>query len=272
VTALQPVSCPDCLLAHAGERQLCEPCFEDYLHGLERGFLENYAEFGVRQRQVVAESLLRALVLADARDRKLLAMTIVEQLINATSDVIGLYAAIRNRDAAPLIQGFLQYELASTVTDEFFELLVEGGDFEVLTALGLPHPDRLLNTYPAMPYRRAREVAEATLNVLEGLDKFARNAPATRIALLQAQSERSRGLTLTDRMSWLQGPALRADQVAALTVDLRARRLVASPLAVDENSLGEITSAIGDLTGVARDMIFAYLAIGEVDGHAPRGG
>jgi hypothetical protein len=269
VTTLQPVVvCSACALEGAQERDLCELCFADYLRALERGFLENYAEFGVRQRQVVAESLLRALVLADARDRKLLAMTIVEQLIGATADVIGLYSAIRSRGRTPLIQGFLEYELSSGVTDEFFELLVEGGEFEVLEALGLPHPEGLLNIYPGLGYRRAREVAEATYSVLDGLDKFARNAPATRIALLKAQDERSRGLTLTDRMSWLRGPALRPDQVAALTVDLRARRLVASPLSVDENSLGEITSAIGDLTGVARDMIFAYLAIGEVNGHA----
>ena len=270
MTALEPArSCPVCVSNGSGETHLCERCFEDYLRGLERGFLENYAEFGARQRQVVAESLLRALVLADATDRKLLAMTIVEQLIGATADVIGLYAAIRGRHATPLIQSFLQYELASPLTDEFFELLVDGGDLEVLTALGLPHPDRLQNTYPALPQRRAREIADATLNVLDGLDKFASNAPATRIALLQAQNERSRGLTLTDRTSWLQGPALRSDQVAALTVDLRRRQLVASPLAVDEYNLGEIVSVTGDLTGIARDMIFVYLAIGEVDRYAP---
>jgi hypothetical protein len=258
-----------CVACREDGGDLCESCFDDYLRSIERGFLENYARFGARQRMVVAESLLRALVLADIADRKLLAMTIVEQLLGAATDVIGLFQAIRDRLSRPIVRTFLDYELESPVTTQFFSLLSEGGDAEVLAALAIPHPARLQDHFPRLTPRRRAEMEDAIFSVLEGLDKFASNAPATRVALLQAQNERRRGLTVTDGTSWLQREPLAAGQVAALSIDPRRRRLLASPLAVDEDNLGELTSAIGDLAGLARDLVFVYLATRECEAVSP---
>src|ERR687894_435592 len=85
----------------SGRAVRCADCFETYLRGIDAAFLDNLSRFGIRSRQVVAETCLRSLALANADDRKLLGMTVYEQFVGAASDLIALHTALRRRQARP---------------------------------------------------------------------------------------------------------------------------------------------------------------------------
>jgi hypothetical protein len=85
------VACGAPLAGHDGRAVRCAACFETYLRGVDAGFLDNLSRFGIRGRQVVAETCLRALVLANADDRKLLGMQIYQQFVQSASDFIALH-------------------------------------------------------------------------------------------------------------------------------------------------------------------------------------
>src|SRR5262245_43303556 len=88
----------------SGRAVRCTACFETYLRGVDAAFLDNLSRFGIRARQVVAETCLRALVLANVEDRKLLGMAVYEQFVLAASDLIGLHRALRRRREQPISQ------------------------------------------------------------------------------------------------------------------------------------------------------------------------
>ncbi len=63
------VACGAPIPGHGARAVRCVGCFETYLRGVDAAFLDNLSRFGIRGRQVVAETCLRALVLANADDR-----------------------------------------------------------------------------------------------------------------------------------------------------------------------------------------------------------
>ena len=98
----------------------CDACFDRYLRSVDAGFLDHYAEFGVRARQVVAETCMRALVLASPPDRKLLGMQIYEQFVGAASDLIALVDALKQRRFRPIARTFLEFRLDRFTAVRFF--------------------------------------------------------------------------------------------------------------------------------------------------------
>src|SRR5262245_36380516 len=95
-------TCRDCgrpLSMHDGDAHAvrCAQCFDDFLRQRDADFLSSYAELGVTSRRLIAETSLRALVMSPPPHRKVLAMHMMEQYVNAATDLVGLYAAIKQR-------------------------------------------------------------------------------------------------------------------------------------------------------------------------------
>ena len=87
--------CSECgteIEPHFGDVR-CPACFDKHLFSVDAGFLESYRRFGSRSRLIVAESCLRSLVVESPDHRKVLAMTIFEQYVQAMNDLVGLFAA-----------------------------------------------------------------------------------------------------------------------------------------------------------------------------------
>src|SRR3990172_3809690 len=126
-------ACADCgrplsfhpLQAEEGRPVRCETCFDQYLRDIDHDFLASYAELGVTSRRTVAETCLRALVLEAPPARKVLAMTILEQFLLASADLIGLCAALRERERLPIVRSFLSFRLDGEASGAFFGGLPE---------------------------------------------------------------------------------------------------------------------------------------------------
>src|SRR5690242_20665238 len=98
----------------------CPACLDASLRAIDATFLDNYARFGARSRQVVAEVCLRALVLSDVADRKILGATVYEQFIQTAADLINLYYALLGRDEQSIAHSFLSFHLDQTRCLNFF--------------------------------------------------------------------------------------------------------------------------------------------------------
>ena len=249
--------------AEEGRPVRCETCFDQYLRDIDHDFLASYAELGVTSRRTVAETCLRALVLEAPPARKVLAMTILEQFLLASADLIGLCAALRERERLPIVRSFLSFRLDGEASGAFFGGLQEAADGELLAAWGLPMPELVPARCPALPAAEARELSAALGALLRDLRTVAqRDGSALLLAELAGPAARARGgPALTEQASWLLGAGLRADQVASLVLDERRRQLVVRALPVDERKLAEVVDAIDCLTRASSNLIYAYLTV-----------
>lgn len=264
--APQPL-CPVCgapALPAAGlsdEIARCDSCFNDYLRTIDAAFLDNYARFGARSRQVVAEACLRALVLSDLADRKILGVTVYEQFILATADLINLYYALQDRQQRSISYSFLSFNLDQVHCLNFFADVLEFSPTDILEMLGLVHPDRVRPLYPELTKRESRELSKALGEAIADLNRLGEYQDIGEAALVRASEQIRSVFALADHVPWSEGARLSGDQVASLAIDARRGSLSLSTLNVDETRLSEVIDAIDVMTRLSRNLIYAYLSI-----------
>ncbi|HEX5370685.1 MAG TPA: hypothetical protein VFY10_14850 [Dehalococcoidia bacterium] len=259
--------CSDCgteIEPHSGEAR-CPACFDKYLFEVDAGFLESYRRFGCRSRLVVAESCLRSLVLESTEHRKVLAMTIFEQYVQAMSDLAGLFLAFRNRDRAPILKTFLEFRLDAAHSVDFFDAVRAVSDPEILASLDLPHPALVSSTCPHLNAEDAYSVSVAIHHLLQDLRKATDQGEAGALALSQMAGQVG-GAVLASDTRWLDGAGddLTPDQVALLVLDSKRRNIYVQGLTTDENSMGAVVNAVDTATRAASNLIFAYLQINDL--------
>jgi LSD1 subclass zinc finger protein len=268
------ISCSDCgdplSLELHGERAVrCASCFEHYLRGIDADFLQSYAKLGVTARRTVAETCLRGLVLESPPARKILAMTIWEQFILASTDLVGLSWSIRNRQETPIVQSFLSFRLDHERSSEFFDAITAGDDTALLGELGLPAATIVSQRYPALPGADARELGRSIDALLRDLRTTAQRS-ASALLLSELSGRPMGGPALTGEASWLdqpdisnprQGSGWRPDHVASLVLDQRRRQLVLHAVPIDEDRLGDVVDAIDCMTRASSNLIYAYLTV-----------
>jgi hypothetical protein len=247
-----------------GRAVRCASCFESYLRGIDADFLDNLSRFGVRGRQVVAETCVRALVLANADDRKLLGMTVYEQFVQAASDLIALHRALRRRHALPVAQSFLEFKLDAATARAFFAELSLEGPAAMLAAVDLPHP-AALPPLPGMPRKERRDLENALRDAVRDFDELSRFQELGERALAVAAEHLSGSTTLADRTQWLAGRPISPNQVASIALDARGGRLDIAALRIDEERMEEVVNGIDILTRLSRNLIHAFLTL-----HSPR--
>jgi hypothetical protein len=248
----------------SGRAVRCQACFETYLRGIDAAFLDNLARFGIRGRQVVAETCLRALVLANADDRKLLGMTVYEQFVLAASDLIGLHRALRRRREQPIAQSVLEFQLDAAAARAFFAELASAGAGGMLRAVGLPHP-AALPPLPGMGRKERREFERALRAAVSDLDQLLAYQELGERALAVA-SDHLRGATaLADRTQWLAGRAISPGQVASIALDGDHGRLDVAALRIDEERLEQVVNGIDIVVRLSRNLIHAFLTLHEPD-------
>jgi hypothetical protein len=246
----------------SGRAVRCAGCFETYLRGIDAAFLDNLSRFGVRGRQVVAETCLRALALANADDRKLLGMSVYEQFVLAASDLIGLHRALRRRREQPIAQSFLEFRLDGAAARLFFAELEAEGAAGMLRAIDLPHPAALLPV-SGMGRRERRELEKALRAAAADLEQLRAYQDLGERALAVA-SEHLRGMTaLADRTQWLAGRAISPAQVASIALDGEHGRLDIAALRIDEERLEQVVDGIDIFTRLSRNIIHAFLTLHE---------
>jgi hypothetical protein len=262
--ALEPV-CRDCgrpASMHEGDRGAarCEQCFEDFLRARDVAFLSSYAELGVAARRVVAETCLRALVMESPTHRKVLAMTIMEQYVQAASDLIGLYYALKQRGSAPIMRSFGEFRLDRASAVAFFQELAQTPAPALLESLGVPQSSDVGRRLPSLSRSDARDLARAIDQMLYDLQYVAQPGETAALALAQMAGEGQRGIVLK-QTEWLDNVGLRADQVAAMVIDERRRTINIAAVAVDEKKLERVISAINAMTRAAQNMIYGVLSV-----------
>jgi hypothetical protein len=254
------VACGAPLSGHDSRTVRCATCFETYLRGVDAAFLDNLSRFGVRSRQVVAETCLRALVLANADDRKLLGMTIYQQFVQSASDFIALHRALRRRYTRPISESFLDFHLDAPAARAFFaELSVEGGS-GMLAAVGLPTPAAL----PPLSGLTARERRDVEKALGEAVVDFGKVSALQELGerALAVASEHMRGSTaLADRTQWLANRAISPNQVASIALAPDGGRLDIAALRVDEERLEQVVDGIDIFTRLSRNLIHAFLTL-----------
>ncbi len=266
-------TCRDCgrpLSFHAGESEpaRCRECFEGFLRVRDRDFLSSYAELGVRSRRIVAETCFRALVLESPPHRKVLAMNIMEQYVNAAGDLVGLYEALKHRGLRPVMQSLMSFKLDRAAATGFFRELGTTPVPEILAALGLPTPEGVTARCPSLPKKDARDLARALEQMLYDLDYTSKVGETAALALAQMAGEDRGGAALVQQSAWLDSVGLRGDQVAAMAIDANRRTINITAITVDEKKLEHMVSGINAMTRAAENMIYAVLTMYQEDERA----
>ncbi len=260
------VVCPDCggarspAAASDGEIR-CPACLEAAFRAIDAAFLENYARFGARSAQVVAEVCLRALALSDINDRKILGAMVYEQFVQTAASLINLYYALLGRSERSIAQSLLSFRLDQTHCLNFFADLAEFSPTELLDALGLVHPDRIPDLFPDLMKREARELTRALHDAMRDIERLVDYQELGETALVRAAEQMQSVFALTDRLPWQEDGHLAPDKVAALALDVRRGGVSLSALSVDEARLAEVVDGIDVMTRLSRNVIYAYLSM-----------
>jgi hypothetical protein len=254
--------CSDCgaeVEPHYGDIR-CPACFDQHLYSIDAGFLESYRRFGCRSRLIVAESCLRSLVLESPDHRKVLAMTIFEQYVQAMSDLAGLFEAFRLRNEAPILKTFMEYRIDPPRALDFFATVRNTSDPEICGMLELPLPAYVRALHPHLDQDDAYSVSVAIHHLMLDLRKATDQGEAGALALAEMAGQIG-GAIIAPDAKWLNGSAngLTPDQVAMLVLDSRRRSFYVQGLTADEGSMGRVVDAIDTATRAASNLIFAYL-------------
>jgi hypothetical protein len=254
--------CSDCgteIEPHYGDVR-CPTCFDNHLYSVDAGFLESYRRFGCRSRLVVAESCLRSLVVESPDHRKVLAMTIFEQYVQAMADLAGLFTALRMRHEAPILKTFMEYRLDAPKATAFFEIIRNTSDPELCGMLDIPMPAYVRALCPHLDEEEAYSVSVAVHHLMKDLRKATEQGEAGALALAQL-SEQVGGAILAPDARWLDGArsALNPDEVAMLVLDSKRRSFYVQGLTADEGAMGQVVDALDTVTRAASNLIFAYL-------------
>ncbi|HEY8171825.1 MAG TPA: hypothetical protein VIH21_01960, partial [Dehalococcoidia bacterium] len=163
----------------------CESCFEGFLSARDAEFLSSYHELGVASRRVVAEASLRALVTESPPNRKVLAMHIMEQYVLAAGDLVGLYAAIKERGRSPIMKTLMEFQLDRTSAVGFFREVMNTPTPELLDALGLPMPDAIAHRCPSLSESDVKDLKRAMEQMLYDLNYTGSMGETAALALAQ---------------------------------------------------------------------------------------
>jgi hypothetical protein len=267
--SIEPL-CRDCgrpTSSHDGgdEAARCVTCFEGFLRARDVDFLSSYAELGVTSRRIIAEASFRALVMESPPHRKVLAMNVMEQYVQASGDLIGLYGALRDRNRASVMRSFLEFRLDRTSALAFFREMASSSEEDLLRALDIPSPERVVRRLPNLSKRDAKDLSRAIGQMLYDLRYVGNLGEGAALALAQMAGETRAGAALVNQTAWLDNVGLRPDQVAAMAVDERRRTVSVSAISVDERRLEQILSSINAMTRASQDMIYAVLSLYEQD-------
>jgi hypothetical protein len=267
--------CRECgrpLSSHAGEKRpaRCDGCFETFLTARDADFLSSYAELGVTSRRIIAETSFRALVMESPPHRKVLAMNIMEQYVQAAGDLIGLYGALQSRGRAPVMRSLLEFKLDRDSAVAFFQEIATKSEYELLEAMGLPQPDDVARRCPSLSKRDVKDLARALRQLTYDLRYTADQGETAALALAQMAGESRFGAALTNQSKWLDNVGLRPDQVAAIAIDGRRRTVSVTAISVDEKKLEQVLSHINAMTRASQDLIYGVLSMHQEDQRARR--
>ncbi len=259
-------TCRDCarpLSFHAGETQPapCAECFDGFMRARDIEFLSSYAELGVTSRRIIAETCLRALVTESPPARKVLAMSIMEQYVQAAGDLVGLVHALRQRGRQPIMRAFLGFRLDRASALAFFQELASTPQVDVMASLGLPMPDQIASRFPSLSKGDARDLKRAIVQMLGDLSRTGEMGEGVALALAQASGEARSGAAITKQSAWLDDIGLKPNQVAAIGIDEQRRTINITAISVDEKRLQNIVSVIGAMTNISSTLIYATLTV-----------
>jgi hypothetical protein len=254
--------CSDCgaeIEPHFGDVR-CPVCFDNHLYAIDAGFLESYRRFGCRSRLVVAESCLRSLVVESPDHRKVLAMTIFEQYVQAMADLAGLFVAFQKRHEAPILRTFMEFRLDAPRATEFFETIRSTSSPELCGVLGIPMPGYVKALCPHLDEEEAYAVSVAVHHLMLDLRKATAHGEAGALALAQMAQQVS-GAIIAPDARWLDGAGrdITPDEVALLVLDSKRRSFYVQGLTADEGAMGQVVDALDTVTRAASNLIFAYL-------------
>ena len=254
--------CSDCgteVEPHYGDIR-CPTCFDNHLFSVDAGFLESYRKFGCRSRLIVAESCLRSLVVESPDHRKVLAMTIFEQYVQAMADLAGLFHAFEKRNEAPILKSFMEYRIDAPKAMAFFETVRRASDPELCAMLDLPMSPYVRALCPHLDEEEAYSVSVAVHHLMQDLRKATEHGEAGALALGQ-MSEQVGGALIAPDARWLDGVKtdITPDEVAMLVLDSKRRSLHVQGLTADEGAMGQVVDALDTVTRAASNLIFAYL-------------
>jgi len=258
-------TCRDCgrpLSFHSGSQAVrCAACFESFLSDRDISFLESYGQLGVTSRRVVAETCLRALVMESPPHRKVLAMQILDEYVRAAGDMIGLFYGLRARGKQPLMRAVLDFKLDRGSALAFFREIANPPADDLLRSLGLPMPEQISATCPALSKADERDLRLDMVQMLGDIKRIGDMGEGVMLALAQAAGERHGGAALTKQSDWLDGIGLQPNQVASISIDEQRRTVNIAAISVDEKRLQSIVSAIGAMTHVSSTLIYATLTM-----------
>ena len=258
-------TCADCgtLLdgGRPGEARLCLNCFDGYLRRLDAEFLDSFGRLGARKHIIVAEACLKGLVLSDTADRKLLAMSIYEQFVAASADLLAVYDAMLDRQARPVMRSVLEFQLDRARVVDFFTRLATDGPRDVLDAVGLPHAEQVALLRTDLDERERKQVRAALIDAVADLESLVAFEEVGERALVGAAQRLTGPLPVVDQTSWLQGRRIDAGQVAAIALGAGGRQLEVNVLSTDEETLGNVVDGIEIMTRLLRNLIFAYVSL-----------
>ena len=253
--------CSDCgseVEPHYGDVR-CPACFDEHLYAVDAGFLESYRRFGCRSRLVVAESCLRSLVVESPDHRKVLAMTIFEQYVQAMGDLAGLFYAFQKRHEAPILKTFMEFKLDAPKATAFFDTIRGMSNPELCSLLDLPMPAYVRALCPHLDAEEAYAVEVAMHHLMLDLRKATEHGEAGALALAQ-MSEQVGGAILAPDARWLNGAQkINPDEVAMLVLDSKRRSFYVEGLTADDSAMGQVVDALDPGTRAASNLIFAYL-------------
>lgn len=263
-------TCKDCgqpLSFHAGETHAvrCQQCFDTFLLDRDIDFLESYGQLGVTSRRIVAETCLRALVMESPPHRKVLAMQILEQYVQAAGDMIGLYYALKARQRGggqqPMMRAMLDFKLDRETAMTFFQEIATTPPDELLAGLGLPMPEQLKTRLPGLSKSDERDLRLNMTQMLGDVRRIGDMGEGVMLALAQAAGERRGGAAIMKQSAWLDNVGLQPNQVASLSLDEQRRTVNVAAISVDDKRLQNIISAIGAMTHISSTLIYATLTV-----------
>lgn len=254
--------CRDCgrpLSFHTGDTAAvrCAACFDTFMQVRDADFLASYAELGVTSRRIVAETMLRALVMESPPVRKVLTMQIMEQYVQAAGDLMGLYNALKQRGTEPVMRAFLQFKFDRAAAMTFAQEMANTPPTEIMASLGLPMPDEIARRCPSLSKSDVRDLKLVMIQMLGDMKRIGDMGEGPMLALAQAAGEQRSGAALTKQSAWLDNVGLRPDQVAAIAIDEKRRTISVNAISVDEKRLVSVVSMIGAMTHVASTLIYA---------------
>lgn len=252
--------CDDCGLpaVHDQDASRCPSCFEQHLYSLDIGFLDSFRKFGARGRAIVAENAMRGLVLASPEHRKILAMQIFEQYVLAMSDLAGLFAALMNRKAAPIMKTFMEFRLDQGNATRFFRGIQAVSDVDLCRMLGLPLPNEVAALCPHLDEEDVYQLSVSVYHLVKDLRKATEQGNEGALALAQVAGQMGGAVIMSDT-SWMEGSRATPDQVSMLILDDKQRAIHVQGLSAEEDVMATVVDAVDTVTRASSNLIYSYL-------------